>query len=1229
MDISPAMTADFAVFDEVLADLNKLRTSLDKVTQKQKTRDAKSASNDNRGHTREIYDENVPTLPSKDNLEKARLEENAEDNIIKRQTNGSTSQAHSKISVDNIFNSQNNNRKLSKNDGRCYGYNEPALRQSGAGGQNDAMAKTRNGFEEEMNNKEYLLNDTGNCVSSDISLRKQYTSFKTSDDGVPDTWSGGATSKKEKLTNGISKEAESQCSLIISNAAKETDVTFEKTINCTDNNKFTNKPNLFSNSSDSTKKCEQKAQSSETTDSKEGECFENNETKVNSQVQQFRVSHSRSSSLKRVINWKFAPFRKKNRGAKPKLKSARSLPTDGAAEDKSGKTKKSNFNKSKSTSTSVRSNKDDSSIKSFRTKYIKQNQTSNSVEDDTEVLRGSPVCFRRAKSFDGHNLLPDRPYFIVQKELESSESYFHSTEPHSLFCYKKKKNGEDFYKFSSSGRNSTSSDQQSVKEKRSLSGSSGTDDSRMLFSLTNKSSPHDGATYSQSNSKQGSPKISKPRQLSTSRSLTNLVSMAKTSRIVTSSFGKGDVLQASNTGYFATKRLQELESFRRSTIGPGSENGSSLRGSNNTQRHSLHVMKVQSTSPLTSENSQSKPTKSGAGTSFHSFTPPHNLDKNFNITKTGSIKYRFQKSGKSNGKNSVMTSDELDKMTERTWNSKGKCVWVNMTGQQVKLSNVDLLSLSEIERIALQKVASQTLHNMDLGVSITTPKDESRLMNGKNSLLHLHFTTKASRTKAKKHDHVFAIPLVRVVENDQLLRLQTIEQDSTSTSYSNANDGTQDASDSDSLNPSSSGTSPKAGRRIPVSPSDQGAILKDCATSGSPGSDDVDSAFTPSPTTSSPRNATNTNVPVSRTMRRRHAINTGIDEDESQLLKSLSETSTKDKKRSDLIPSTMPQVPYVVQKCCAHIIKHGLDVTGIFRVPGSKKRVKQLREEFDRGVDVKVEDDYLAHDVAALLKEFFRDLPEALLTRELYQAFISTTKLNKADRLSALRCLVWLLPMPNRDTFQQLLSFLATVAEYSDDRTDANGNTICGNKMGIPNLSMIFGPNILHRNKKTSSSSNDAQYQVQSLERAEESTLVITVVEDMIRNHKDLFMVPKETHGEILHTLQETDPHALDVLLRRKAVNYSRIETPQSSSEHTSDGGSSDDEFTIASPPAVNSNNNNNNNKGEFLTFERYNQRSEANTPDSRKSDILETDSESTPVSASEHKISPQSDNEL
>lgn len=32
------------------------------------------------------------------------------------------------------------------------------------------------------------------------------------------------------------------------------------------------------------------------------------------------------------------------------------------------------------------------------------------------------------------------------------------------------------------------------------------------------------------------------------------------------------------------------------------------------------------------------------------------------------------------------------------------------------------------------------------------------------------------------------------------------------------------------------------------------------------------------------------------------------------------------------------------------------------------------------------------HDVAALLKEFFRDLPDPLLTRDLYTAFLNTTR---------------------------------------------------------------------------------------------------------------------------------------------------------------------------------------------------------------------------------------------
>lgn len=50
----------------------------------------------------------------------------------------------------------------------------------------------------------------------------------------------------------------------------------------------------------------------------------------------------------------------------------------------------------------------------------------------------------------------------------------------------------------------------------------------------------------------------------------------------------------------------------------------------------------------------------------------------------------------------------------------------------------------------------------------------------------------------------------------------------------------------------------------------------------------------------------------------------------------------------------------------------------------------QLREGFDCGKDISLGEDHCPHDVATLLKEYFRDLPEPLLSRDLYPAFIQT-----------------------------------------------------------------------------------------------------------------------------------------------------------------------------------------------------------------------------------------------
>lgn len=62
----------------------------------------------------------------------------------------------------------------------------------------------------------------------------------------------------------------------------------------------------------------------------------------------------------------------------------------------------------------------------------------------------------------------------------------------------------------------------------------------------------------------------------------------------------------------------------------------------------------------------------------------------------------------------------------------------------------------------------------------------------------------------------------------------------------------------------------------------------------------------------------------------------------------------------------------------------------IFRIKNETFVCFQLRLEFDSGRRVQLNnDDHGIHDVASLLKEYIRDLPDPLLTRDLYSAFLA------------------------------------------------------------------------------------------------------------------------------------------------------------------------------------------------------------------------------------------------
>lgn len=254
------------------------------------------------------------------------------------------------------------------------------------------------------------------------------------------------------------------------------------------------------------------------------------------------------------------------------------------------------------------------------------------------------------------------------------------------------------------------------------------------------------------------------------------------------------------------------------------------------------------------------------------------------------------------------------------------------------------------------------------------------------------------------------------------------------------------------------------------------------------------------------------------------------------LLEALSHStmpSPKAQRRQSLCRND-PQVPSLVKKAIHYLDTRGVKTEGIFRVPGAKTRIDEIRERFDSGQDVELTDDLNPHDVACLLKEFFRSLPEPLLTRELFPAYIATRKLSSsAQRRDALRYLCLLLPQANRDTLQELLQFLSRVALHSNGIILIDGTEEVGNRMTEQNLALIIGPNVLHRETKRKSSKSDYQVIKQD---PEELNQVCKVMEDLIRLHLTIFNIPAHLYDFTIKALMNSDPDAVDQLLKRKCI---------------------------------------------------------------------------------------------
>ncbi|KAK7520739.1 hypothetical protein IWZ03DRAFT_413448 [Phyllosticta citriasiana] len=165
-------------------------------------------------------------------------------------------------------------------------------------------------------------------------------------------------------------------------------------------------------------------------------------------------------------------------------------------------------------------------------------------------------------------------------------------------------------------------------------------------------------------------------------------------------------------------------------------------------------------------------------------------------------------------------------------------------------------------------------------------------------------------------------------------------------------------------------------------------------------------------------------------------------------------------------------VPIVVAKCGVYLKEKAVDVEGIFRLSGSEKRIKELREAFNspdrygKGLDWA---GYTVHDAANILRRYFNQLPEPIIPLEFYERFREPLRdhqsqavgpmdgqreaVGEFDMDGAIReyqRLITELPPLNRQLLLYILDLLAVFASKSDL-----------NKMTTANLAAIFQPGIL------------------------------------------------------------------------------------------------------------------------------------------------------------------------
>uniref|UniRef100_A0A8C4ZDB4 Rho GTPase activating protein 32a n=1 Tax=Gadus morhua TaxID=8049 RepID=A0A8C4ZDB4_GADMO len=147
------------------------------------------------------------------------------------------------------------------------------------------------------------------------------------------------------------------------------------------------------------------------------------------------------------------------------------------------------------------------------------------------------------------------------------------------------------------------------------------------------------------------------------------------------------------------------------------------------------------------------------------------------------------------------------------------------------------------------------------------------------------------------------------------------------------------------------------------------------------------------------------------------------------------------------------EVPKVVRSCAEFIEKNGV-VDGIYRLSGISSNIQKLRHEFDSEQVPDLSRDVFRqdiHSVGSLCKLYFRELPNPLLTYQLYERFSDAVSASTdEERLAKIHNVIQQLPPPHYRSLEFLMRHLSRLATFSPITN-----------MHTKNLAIVWAPNLL------------------------------------------------------------------------------------------------------------------------------------------------------------------------